>query len=118
MADTVMATFQVKAGMVDRLSLLLDKHFATISRLGLGSGPKPVRLVLEQPTGPILYEIFDWNEGAIGKAGENLEVKALWGEPVDRYEDEQRKGRFQVWEYGGNRSVRFDHKRRVIAVQR
>ena len=42
MADTVMATFQVKAGMVDRLSLLLDKHFATIARLGLGGGPKPV----------------------------------------------------------------------------
>jgi hypothetical protein len=40
MADTVLATFQVKAGMVDRLSLLLDKHFATITRLGLGGGPR------------------------------------------------------------------------------
>jgi hypothetical protein len=80
MADTVMATFQVKAGMVDRLSLLLDKHFATISRLGLGGGPKPVRVVQEQPTGPVLYEIFDWNDGAIQKAAESLEVKAHWGE--------------------------------------
>ena len=80
MADTVMATFQVKAGMVDRLSLLLDKHFATISRLGFGGGPKPVRVVLDQPTGPMVYDIFDWNDGAIGKASENLEVQALWRE--------------------------------------
>jgi hypothetical protein len=80
MADTVMATFQVKPGMVDRLSLLLDKHFATISRLGLGGGPKPVRFLLEQPTGPILYDIFDWNVGALSTAQDNLEVQALWGE--------------------------------------
>jgi hypothetical protein len=80
MAETVMATFQVKAGMVDRLSLLLDKHFAAITRLGLGSGPKPVRLVKDEPTGPVLYEIFDWNEGGNSQARESLEVKALWGE--------------------------------------
>jgi hypothetical protein len=80
MADTVMATFQVKAGMVDRLSLLLDKHFATITRLGFGGGPKPVRLVQDHLTGPILYDIFDWNPGAIGQASENLEVQALWRE--------------------------------------
>jgi hypothetical protein len=80
MADTVMATFQVKAGMVDRLSQLLDRHFATITRLGLGGGPKPVRVLHEMPTGPVLYEIFDWSDGVIAKAAETLEVKALWGE--------------------------------------
>ena len=46
------------------------------------------------------------------------EVTVIWGEPAGRYEDEQSKGRFQVWEYAGNRSVRFDQKRRVVAVQR
>jgi hypothetical protein len=45
------------------------------------------------------------------------EVKAMWGEPVDRYEDEQINGRFLVWEYGSNRSVRFNPKRRVASVQ-
>ena len=80
MADTVMATFQVKAGMVDRISILLDKHFATISRLGFGGGPKPVRVVHDQPSGAVLYEIFDWVDGAIPRAAENLEVKAHWGE--------------------------------------
>ena len=80
MAHSVMATFQVKAGMVDRLSLLLDKHFATITRLGFGGGPKPTRVLLEQPTGPVLYDIFDWNDGAVAMAQESLEVQALWRE--------------------------------------
>ena len=80
MAETVLATFQVKAGMVDRLSQLLDRHFATITRLGFGTGPKPVRLLLEDTPGPVIYEIFDWADGGIPKAAENLEVKALWGE--------------------------------------
>jgi hypothetical protein len=79
-AETVMATFQVKAGMTDRLSQLLDRHFATIARLGFGGGPKPVRVLQDQPNGAVLYEIFDWADGAIAKAAENLEVKALWGE--------------------------------------
>ncbi len=80
MAETVMATFQVKKGMEGRLSQLLDRHFATIQRLGFGTGPKPVRVLREDPAGPVLYEIFDWNDGAIPKAAENIEVKALWGE--------------------------------------
>jgi hypothetical protein len=80
MAETVLATFQVKQGMVDRLSQLLDRHFATITRLGFGSGPKPVRLLREETTGPVLYEIFDWVDGGVGKAHDHLEVKALWGE--------------------------------------
>jgi hypothetical protein len=45
------------------------------------------------------------------------EVTATWGEPVDRYEDEQAGGRFQIWEYGGGRLVRFNAKRRVVTVQ-
>ncbi len=80
MAETVLATFQVKSGMVDRLSQLLDRHFATITRLGFGTGPKPVRVLHEDPAGAVLYEIFDWVDSAIPKAADNLEVKALWGE--------------------------------------
>jgi hypothetical protein len=102
MADTVMATFQVKAGMVDRLSLLLDKHYATIVRLGLGGGPKPVRVLLDQPGGPVLYDIFDWNAGAIGTAHENLEVKALWAE-IDACCESR----------GGRPGLDFPHVRRL-----
>ena len=104
MADTVMATFQVKAGMVDRLSLLLDKHFATITRLGFGSGPKPVRILQDQPTGPVVYEIFDWVDGAIAKAAENLEVKALWGE-IDACCEAR----------GGKPALDFPHVKRLSA---
>jgi hypothetical protein len=46
------------------------------------------------------------------------EVRALWGEPVETIEDEQRQGRIEIWRYGESRSVQFNHKHRVIAVQR
>ena len=46
------------------------------------------------------------------------EVRAIWGEPVETIEDEQRQGRIEIWRYGESRSVEFNHKHRVIAVQR
>jgi len=46
------------------------------------------------------------------------EVRAIWGEPVETIEDEQRQGRIEIWRYGESRSVQFNHKHRVIAVQR
>jgi len=46
------------------------------------------------------------------------EVRAIWGEPVETIEDEQRQGRIEIWRYGESRSVEFNHKYRVIAVQR
>jgi hypothetical protein len=46
------------------------------------------------------------------------EVRAIWGEPVEIFEDEQISGRFAVWRYAGNRTVQFNQKRRVQSVQR
>jgi len=46
------------------------------------------------------------------------EVRAIWGEPVETIEDEQRQGRIEIWRYDEARSVQFDRKHRVIAVQR
>jgi hypothetical protein len=46
------------------------------------------------------------------------EVKAVWGEPVDSYQDELVEGRVEVWSYGRSRSVQFDLKGRVTAMQR
>jgi hypothetical protein len=46
------------------------------------------------------------------------EVRALWGEPVETFEEELKEGRTELWRYGDNRSVRFNHKRRVLAVER
>ncbi len=44
----------------------------------------------------------------LGMATED--VRALWGEPTDSYWEEPGEGdRFEVWLYGGTRSVRFVH---------
>ena len=46
------------------------------------------------------------------------EVRAIWGEPTDIVQEEPGDGgRFEVWSYGASRSVRFDRKRRVAAIQ-
>ena len=46
------------------------------------------------------------------------EVKAIWGEPTSFYDDELVDGRAEIWSYGGSRSVQFDLKGRVTAMQR
>ena len=46
------------------------------------------------------------------------EVRALWGEPEEIIQDEPIEGRIEIWRYGDVRSVQFDRKQRVLAVQR
>jgi hypothetical protein len=79
MAHTVLATFRVREDAVDRLGSLLDGHFETIGRIGFGEGPSPVRLLAQEDDGPVLYEIFDWKEGAIAQAAQHPDVLTLWG---------------------------------------
>ncbi|HEX2932977.1 MAG TPA: hypothetical protein VHV54_24830, partial [Candidatus Binatia bacterium] len=46
------------------------------------------------------------------------EVRVIWGEPTDSVQEEPgRGGRLEVWSYGGSRSVRFDRRGRVTAIQ-
>ena len=46
------------------------------------------------------------------------EVRAIWGEPTDTLWEEPGDGdRSELWSYGASRSVRFDPKRRVAAIQ-
>jgi len=46
------------------------------------------------------------------------EVRAIWGEPTDtRWEEPGDGDLSEVWSYGASRSVRFDRKRRVAAIQ-
>jgi len=45
------------------------------------------------------------------------EVRAIWGEPVEATQDEPREGRIEIWRYDETRSIRFNHKQRVVAVQ-
>ena len=46
------------------------------------------------------------------------EVTAIWGEPAETDQDEQKEGRFDIWRYADGRSVQFNQKHRVLAVQR
>ena len=54
-------------------------------------------------------------EPRVGMSAED--VRAIWGEPTDTFNEEPGDGgRTETWAYGSDRSVRFDHKSRVIAV--
>jgi Domain of unknown function (DUF4124) len=56
-------------------------------------------------------------EPRVGMTAE--EVRAIWGEPTDTFNEEPGDGgRVEVWAYGSDRSVRFDHRSRVTAVQK
>jgi len=56
-------------------------------------------------------------EPRVGMTAE--EVRAIWGEPTDTFNEEPGDGgRAEVWAYGSDRSVRFDHRSRVTAVQK
>ena len=47
------------------------------------------------------------------------EAKALWGEPDEMWEDEPGDGpRVSNWRYADGRTVQFDHRHRVLGVQR
>jgi Domain of unknown function (DUF4124) len=47
------------------------------------------------------------------------EVRAIWGEPTDTLWEEPGDGDLsEIWSYGASRSVRFDRKRRVAAIQK
>ena len=46
------------------------------------------------------------------------EVRTIWGERTHTVQEELGNGsRFEVWSYDASRSVRFDRKRRVAAIQ-
>jgi len=47
------------------------------------------------------------------------EVRAIWGEPTDTVQEEpQIGGRLEVWLYGDSRSVSFNPRGRVAAIQK
>jgi hypothetical protein len=45
------------------------------------------------------------------------EVKAVWGEPGNIYQDELVDGRVEIWTYDGSRSVHFNPRGRVVGVE-
>ena len=97
-----------------------------IDSLGLPSNPSaaktppaPVAVNPEQPkigasTSPRSTSTAD---ALIGMTAD--EVKALLGEPEEMVYDEPAEGGpVSLWRYADGRSVQFDHKHRVLEVQR
>jgi len=46
----------------------------------------------------------------------SVEVRRIWGEPINSTTEEFAKADIETWTYPGERSVRFDRKGRVIAI--
>lgn len=75
----------------------------TQQRLGAGQGQK------KPPDSPA--------EPQIGMTTD--EVRAIWGESTDTVQEEpQIGGRLEVWSYGDSRSVSFNPRGRVVAIQK
>jgi hypothetical protein len=74
----------------------------------VNAGPVVVEAVGKSPSLPA--------EPRVGMTTE--EVRAVWGEPMNFYSDELVDGRVEIWSYGASRSVQFDLKGRVTAMQR
>jgi len=76
--------------------------------------------VVEQtkPTNVALGTTADQpKEPRVGMTAED--VRAVWGEPTDTFNEEPGNGgRTETWVFGSDRSVRFDHRSRVIAIQK
>jgi hypothetical protein len=46
------------------------------------------------------------------------EVRATWGDPTETIREEPGQGSpYEVWSYNNSRSVRFNYKGRVSAIQ-
>ena len=76
----------------------------------------PLELKPAKPAAAVVASSVDRpTEPRVGMSAE--EVRAIWGEPTDTFNEEPGDGgRIETWAYGSDRSVRFDHKSRVIAV--
>jgi len=88
----------------------------------LGSLPsaptKPAAIEAAKPANIALATSADRpKEPRVGMSADD--VRAIWGEPTDTFSDEPGDGgRTETWAYGADRTVRFDHRSRVIAVSK
>ena len=93
-----------------------------IDSLGsLPSAPTPTKSLpasnAAKPTAVNLAATTQPTEPRVGMTAE--EVRTIWGEPTDTFNEEPGAGeRSEVWAYGSDRTVRFDHRSRVIAVEK
>lgn len=79
--ETVIATYRVKAERLEEFMALLRRHHPTLRRLGLATEREPEVYAGEEDEGggPIVFEIFEWVDGAAaGTAHHTPEVARIW----------------------------------------
>ncbi len=78
--ETVIAIYRVSAEHEKDFFALLRQHYPTLRRLDLVTDQKPVVYRGEEHDGgPIVFEIFEWKNGAAaGIAHETPEVAKIW----------------------------------------
>ena len=57
------------------------------------------------------------SSGAVRVGMTSAQVRAVWGEPTETYQDELVEGRVEIWAYGSNRTVKFDLDGHVTEIQ-
>ena len=95
---TVICTYRVRPESVDEFLGLLDDHGPLLRRLGLVTDAPARRFRGRDRSGrPVIYEMFQWREGAAaGIAHEEAEVAAVWGR-MERLVEE--RGGQPRWEF-------------------
>jgi len=78
--DIVIVAYRPKAGCEARLLDLANEHVPFLRRLGLATDRPSV---VARGADGVVVEVFEWAEGAIAKAHQMPEVKAMW----ERYAD-------------------------------
>jgi hypothetical protein len=100
-------------------AVLYQNFKCEVDSLGsLPSTPTKAAPTDSKPLKPASVSVASVDRPAEPRVGMSAdEVRAIWGEPTDTFNEEPGDGgRTETWAYGSDRSVRFDHKSRVIAV--
>ena len=76
MGEIVNVAYRPKAGRECELLDLVKDHVPFLRRLGLATDRQATAM---RGKDGVIVEVFEWEEGAIASAHENLDVQALWG---------------------------------------
>jgi hypothetical protein len=121
--ETVMITFHAKAGADSALRSVIDRHWSTLERLKLTSGPLHATLRGTETGGVYFVEIFTWRDSAIPDNAPE-EVRASWGRMTELTEARGGKPGIDIAEVadvtaGGRRRVtesRLAHPRTAHGI--
>ncbi len=77
MGDMVIVAYRPKSGCDEELLNLVCDHVPLLRRLGLATDRQSHAMKAKDGT---IVEIFEWADGAIGKAHQDPQVQELWAQ--------------------------------------